>query len=140
MIAQAAAKAAIDAYRDHSESEVADIIADLAAAERDLATFRRALLAELSGPVDGKAHRIVESRQAKRSYNTSGLLSAFGGYSALPTLVAQDVVRIEWQWTKLQRAAQQFDVTLIVAQHEIDDGDEALVGEVWSSRYTVEAK
>jgi hypothetical protein len=123
-----------------TDSELADVVADLQTAERTLAECRRMLLSELTGPISGRRYRIVETRQAKRSYNTSGLLAAFGGFGALPELVAQDAVRISWQWTNLQRAAQREDVTLSVAQHEIDDGDEALVGETWNTRWAVEPK
>lgn len=123
------------------DDQIADVIADLQAAERTLAEMRRMLLSELSGPTAGTTHRIVESRSAKRSYNTSGLLALFGGYSELPRLVARDVVRIDWQWSKLRRELEQADLPLTVAQHEITDGDpDALVGEVWQSQYRVEAK
>jgi len=137
------AKSVTDTIRSDmpAESEVADVIADLQTAERTLAECRRMLMSELTGPVAGRRYQIVESRQAIRFYNTSGLLAAFGGYDALPELVADDVVRVGWQWTKLRDAAYKADVTLSVAQHEIDDGDpDALVGEVWQSRYTVEPK
>lgn len=136
------AKSVTDTIRHEppQESEVADVIADLETAERTLAACRRSLLAELPGPVSGRRYRIVEDRQAKRSYNTSGLLAAFGGFDSLPRLVADDVVRLQWQWTKLRREAERDDVTLSVAQHEIADGDpDALVGEVWKSRYRTEA-
>lgn len=135
------AKSVTDTIRHEppNDQETADVVADLEQAERLLAGMRRELLAELPGPVSGRRYRIVEDRQAKRSYNTSGLLSAFGGLDALPRLVADDVVRLNWQWTKLRREAERDDVTLSVAQHEIDDGDpDALVGEVWKSRYRVE--
>ena len=135
------AKSVTDTIRNNApaDTEVADVIADLETAERTLAGMRRELLAELPGPVSGRRYRVVEDRSAKRSYNTSGLLAAFGGISELPRLVSEDVVRLQWQWTNLRREAERDDVTLSVAQHEIDDGDpEALVGEVWRSRYRTE--
>ena len=123
------------------DDELADVVADLQSAERLLAETRRMLMSELTGPLDGSEYRIVEGRAAKRSYNTSGLLAAFGGFDALPGLVAEDAVRLGWQWSKLQQAADRHDVTLSVAKHEIGDGDpEALVGEVWESKWRIEAR
>lgn len=124
-----------------ADDQLADVIADLQSAERTLADVRRMLMSEVTGPLSGREYRLVESRTAKRSYNTSGLLSQFGGFEALPRLVARDVIRISWQWSKLRRELEQADLPLTLAQHEITDGDpEALVGEVWESQFKVEPK
>lgn len=124
-----------------ADDQLADTVGDLRAAERVLADVRRMLMSELTGPVVGERAEVTESRSAKRSYNTSGLLSAFGGFDALPRLVSQDVVRVSWQWSNLRRVAAAEDVTLSVASHEIEDGDtEALIGEVWESKYEVKPK
>lgn len=123
-----------------ADDQLPDVVADLQAAERTLADVRRMLMSEVAGPTQGQHFRIVSSRSAKRSYNTDGLLAAFGGLSALPDLVAADAVRLQWRWSELRRKAEVEDVTLIVASHEIGDGDEALIGENWTTELRVEAK
>jgi len=118
----------------------ADVVGDLQRAERVLRDVRLMLLSEVSEPQAGDDWRIVQARSAKRSYNTSGLLAAFGGFAALPGLVAEDVVRVSWNWSKLRQAATREDIPLVVVGHEIGDGDDALVGENWTSQWRVEAK
>lgn len=105
--------------------------------------LKRRLLAE-AAPAEGEHYRIVETRAAKRSYNTNGLLAAFtrpgeSPNDTLKALLDADVVRLAWRWTDLQNLANDLDVTLSVAKHEIADGDpEALVGEVWTTNTRVE--
>lgn len=123
-----------------SDDQLPDVIADLQAAERTLAEVRRMLMSEVSGPTQGQHFRITEGRTAKRSYNTDGLLAQFGGVGELPWLLSEDVIRLEWQWSKLRRELERRDLPVTIVQHEIGDGDpEALVGEVWQSSYRVEA-
>lgn len=123
-----------------SLEETPDVVADLERAAKILNETRRMLMSEVTAPVEGREFKIKEARSAKRSYNTSGLLSAFGGYSALPELVAKDVVRISWQWSNLRREATARDIPLVIEAHEISDGDDSLVGEVWASSWTVTPK
>lgn len=121
-----------------SDAELPDVIADIQHAERVLRGLRQTLMSEVSGPLVGKEWRLVESRSARRSYNTSGILSTLGGYSVLPDLVSADAVRLQWQWTKLRNYFQREDKPLVITGHEIEDGDDALVGEVWSSSFKPE--
>lgn len=123
--------------------QIPDVVADLQTAERTLAECRRMLISEVSEPVAGSTHRIVESRSAKRSFNDSAILSAFWRGDVNDTLhylIGEDVVRLSWRWTPLRALAAKDDVMLSVAHHEIGDGDEAMVGEVWTSDYRVEPK
>jgi len=118
------------------EQDSVDTVGLLRAAEVRLAELRRRLVAEMDGTETGELYRAVETRSAKRSYNTNGLLAQFDG--DLQDLIAFDAVRLQWQWTGLQKAANEWDVTLAVAKHEISDGDpDALVGEVWTRRVDV---
>ena len=120
------------------EQDSVDTVGLLRAAEVKLAELRRRLIAEMDGTETGELYWAVETRSAKRSYNTNGLIAAFGGPANLDLLLKHDAVRLHWQWTKLQAAADAFDVTLAVAKHEISDGDpDALVGEVWTRRVDV---
>ena len=102
------------------------------------AGLRQKLMTELAPAAVGDGYKAIESRSAVRSYNTNGLLAAFGG---LAPLVEANAVELKWRWSDLQRAADRFDVALTVAKHEIADGDpEALIGEVWKSATKVVAK
>ena len=118
------------------EDDSVDTVGLLRAAEVKLAELRRRLVAEMDGTETGELYRAVETRSAKRSYNTNGLLAAFDG--GLRDLMASDAVRLQWRWSQLQQVAEAYDVTLSIAKHEIEDGDpDALVGEVWTRRVDV---
>ena len=122
------------------DDELADVIADLKEAERVLADTRKMLQSEVTGPMQGRDYALVESRRATRSYNDSALLQSFwqGDLNeTLHELMAADVVRLSWQWSKLERLADQCDVSLRIAKHEVSDGDEEHVGENWTTSYDV---
>jgi len=132
-----------------SEGELVDVAGEVKALVAALTEYRKGLEAEMPSKAVGRGYRATESRSAKRSYNINGILGAFGrvvydgaGYDdPLRLLMAEDAVRLTWRWTQLQAAAEQHDVTLSIAKHEIEDGDpDALVGEVWSSRTSVVPK
>ena len=136
-------EAAAKALQLPTENE-ADWLGRLNKVIRDLSDKKRMVMDELPGPVDGKDYRIVESRSAKRSYNTAGLMASFGAKGwDLPDLLASDAVRLSWRWTELKRVAERADVTLTIAHHEVEDEgeiDSPLIGEVWNSRYNIEGK
>lgn len=122
-----------------------DVIADLRAAEETLAEYRKALVAEAPGPTVGQDFELKERRRAKRSYNPSRILAAFAqeGESIGDTIRRLDregVVTLSWSWSRLRQAADRHDVSLDIAQHEIEDGDEAMVGEVWQSYLATERR
>jgi len=126
-----------------ADDQIPDVVADLQAAEKTLAECRKMLMSEVSEPVAGTMFRIVESRSAKRSYNDSAILGAFWRgdvNTTLHYLMGEDAVRLAWRWTELRALAAKDDVMLSIAHHEVGDGDDALVGENWSSEFRVEAK
>lgn len=124
-----------------TDSEAVDLAGELAHIISKLSTYKRALLSEVPGPVDGEKYRTVVSRSARRSYNTAAILSAFD--NDLRSLISADAVRLQWRWTQLKDEARKRDVTLVVAHHEIEDEGEVdgpMIGEVWSDQVKVEGK
>lgn len=130
-----------------TEDELVDVVGEVKALVAALTEYRTGLEAEMPSKAIGKSYRATKSRTAQRSYNTNGILAAFRdpyseepGRNPLHLLMAEDAVRLTWRWTELLAAAQRYDVTLVIAQHEIKDGDpDALIGEVWSSKVGTEA-
>ena len=135
------------------DDELVDVAGEVAKVTRDLTEFVRNLKSEMAPAAVGKSYQATESRSAKRSYNTQGLLAKFVAsygdaydetttvFTALQVLMDLDVVRLTWRWTELQNAAIEFDVPLTIVRHEIEDGDpDADVGEVWSSSTSVGGK
>ena len=86
---------------------------------------------------------LVEARKATRTYNDSALLHSFWVddlNSTLHSLMEHDVVRLSWQWSKLQAEANRRDVSLRIAKHEVADGDDEHVGELWATAYEPKAR
>lgn len=116
------------------EGGLVDVAGELSQIEKEFASARRMAASELESGVQGKVWRIYVPSPKKRSYNTPALINKFSeawGATIFDTLVAlikMDVVRLSWQWKKLDNAADQYDITLRIAKHEITDGDDADVG------------
>lgn len=124
-----------------AEEETADYLGELDHVIRRLTDHKRAILSELPRPVRGSAYSVNETRKGVRSYNTAAIISRFAAQGvSLNELVRNDVARISWQWTNLQRAAQDADVDMHLTHREIEDNGEVdgpMVGEVWKRSYEV---
>lgn len=138
----------------YTEAQLPDIVGRLKVLERFLASTRKNLEAEVGpGTPAGDNYQTSTARKCHRSYNTNGLLTAIRNgmdtEAVDPVMLSEaivhamnaDALRIQWQWTNLQKLVDELDVTLTIAKHEISDGDpQALIGEVWESRTSVVAK
>jgi hypothetical protein len=119
--------------------ELIDILAEINSVEQQLGKLRRSHQAELVNNEGGDEWEVKTSRSATRSYNNPRLiLKAAEALKAKPLkamamLVAADVLKLNWQWKKLQQFVAENDITIQIAQHEISEGDEADVGEVWTT-------
>jgi len=136
------------------EIDTPDTLGMIGFAQRELAAIVKGLKAEL--PMDrtttyeGGSYRIKPSNSATRTYNTPRLvadLAVHGEHplSTLLRLVQEDVVRVSWQWKKLQDAMQMVskpmdvntDLAMDVATVSQDDPH---VGEKWTTKPVVEGK
>lgn len=129
-----------------TDAELVDALGEINSFERWVADLRRTRASEVQAGATGTRWAFKQGRQAKRSYNTGRLMSrlwaALEDYmntqghllfqDVLRILVDEKVIRITWSWTNLQKLADKLNLSLMVAKHEIMDGDPELdVGEVW---------
>ena len=126
-----------------TESDMVDIIGTLDAAIRRLRDMRNGLMTETPAGVAGAAWRTVEARSAKRSYSDTAILSTLmdrhgGMIDALHAALASGALRLSWQWSGLRKLFAADDLPLVVVPHEIGDGDEPHVGEMWETSVRVE--
>ncbi len=66
--------------------------------------------------------------RGERSYNTTGLLSLFAAQtgslaSALAYLLNNNVISIEWHWSKLKKQLRLDGLSIRISEKEIEDGD-----------------
>lgn len=121
------------------DGETIDVLGEMRQIESGIADLRKGTQVEFESHQQGDRWRIVVPSPNKRSYNTPRLVQKFaeamGGsaWNAFVWLYQNDVIRLSWQFTKLQRAAAKWNVTLTTAQQEIGDGDEADIG-VWKGK------
>ena len=125
------------------ESETADTAGRLRHVEKQLADHRRAITDEV-GACDGTMYRLAESRYAERSFNMSAILLALVDHygdlaSALRALIDSGAADLRFRYTTLAKLFAQNGIELRRAPHEVGDGDEQHVGEVWKSRINIEA-
>lgn len=122
-----------------SDEETADYLGRLDKVIRTLSAHKRMVLSEVAGPLDGKDYRLIEKREASRSYNTRLLLADFAdaGYT-IEDLIQNDVIRLSWQWTNTRNLAVSTDIGLRIAGHEITEDEADHIGEVWRSSLSVE--
>ncbi len=120
------------------DETLVDVLGDVRTVERGLASLRQEMSAELDDFVYGERWQMVRNRQAKRSYNTPQIVNKFANamkvsmFEAIIYLMKEGALKFSWQWLSLQRAAANQDVTLVTANHEIEEGDEEDMGVVWS--------
>ncbi len=134
-----------------AEIDTPDTLGLIGHSQSKLATFVKNLKAEL--PIDrhtvikGGGYEIVAANTAKRTYNTPRLIAdlAFpyeAPISTLLRLVADDVIRINWQWSNLKAAmadagnSLQIDTDLALEDATVTL-DDPHVGEKWTSKPNV---
>lgn len=123
------------------DETIPDLAGRIRRVEVDLGDYRRALLSEVSEPMEGDNYRIEVGRKADRTYNTARLLAAFSeawGTDLAGTvrrLVTSQVVSLRWSWSRLEKELAVAQIGLSKAYQEIDDDDldGPMVGEVWKT-------
>jgi hypothetical protein len=123
------------------EGVTIDVLGEVKAVERGLASLRGGAQAEFEDGQTGGVWRIEKGRRSINSYNTPKLIRSFAeamgisSWDAFVQLWRSDVVRISWQQSNLERAAAKHRVTLTTAPHEITEGEDAHVGTYWVDGY-----
>jgi hypothetical protein len=125
-----------------SDDELVDVAGELAELVNHLRATQVSWLSEVAPLAVGDRYRSIQSKPMERSYNTDAILAAAAGKASSPLhyYLAKDAVRLTWRWTQLKTALHELDVPLVVAAHEITDGDPDgyMVGEVPKPRTRLE--
>jgi hypothetical protein len=137
----AEAKAAILAAE--SDEELVDLAGDLASVVSQLGALKREVASEVHSDTSGTRWRyFIPGMKAKRTYNDSSLLNKLAKYLDMSLLNSilwaknEGIIKIEWQYSKLDRWAKQNNIELIrTTAREVHDGDEYDIGEIWSPQY-----
>lgn len=138
----AQAKAAILAAE--SDKELVDLAGDLASVVAQLGALKREVASEVPSDTSGERWRyFIPGMKAKRSYNTTSLLRKFmqhygtDGFNTVGHLLLEGIVKIEWQWAKLDAFTKKNGIELVnTTAREVHDGDETFdVGAIWSPQY-----
>lgn len=122
-------------------NEHIDALGYIRVAEHQAGIERRKYSSEVEAGEAGEVFVVERRREAKRSYNNASLLMKFAEalrmtpIQTIGYLVNNNIVSLTWSITNLRNAARDLDVSMTVAQHEITDGDEADIGEVWVDGY-----
>jgi len=127
--------------RAQGEEELVDTLGDIRSIEVGLSNLRRSTAMELDDYIEGDRWRMKRPRKAMRSFNTSRLLARFSKAldltvaATVSRLLADGVISLNWNWSMLKNYAEMHDVSLTIAQHEVEDGDVEDVGVYYKSGY-----
>lgn len=124
-------------YADNDE-DLVDLLGAGMNLERALGGLRRSAAVELEGGVVGEQFKFKQGKESVKTYNSHGLLLAFataldmGVLETILYLLSENALVLDWKFQPIERLAGQWDVTLTIAAHDIEDGDERhLIGKRW---------
>lgn len=121
--------------------ELIDILAEINETEKALGKLRRGSQAELEKGDTGEEWYVEIPRKCDRSYNDAALLTLIadamdiGLLQVLGFLRERGVLSFTWRWTPLKELIQELGLTVTIVQHELEDGADGHIGEVWKDTY-----
>ena len=120
----------------NSEDRLVDVIGQVHSNQAQIRDMKKHAISEIDNGEQGKRWRAEIGGSYKRSYNTQSLLAKLtdkGGSlaSTLAFLMQTGVIKIQWNWTPLNKLIRgNSDIKII--KREIEDGDpEYDIGEYW---------
>jgi len=129
------------AIRDAGE-RLPDVIGVMHSNQAQIRDMKRIYASELEDGEAGSRWQVELAPKNDYSYNTQGILAAFLGEwegtlaELLVFLIHRDVLRPDWQLTKLRNLATEMGVSLTTAGKEIEDGDnKAQIGKIKGKAY-----
>jgi hypothetical protein len=121
------------------DDRMVDVLGEVNSVATRIGGLKRLAASEVHDGDHGEQWQVEQKRRGKRSYNTPGLLHNIGEQmdsastlQLLMMLIGAGVIRIQWQWSPLEKLMKQWNLDLRRARHEITDDDpEYDYGEYW---------
>ncbi len=121
------------------EGQLVDALGTINATQSAIGSIKLNTAVEVEAETEGAKYRYEQSQKGMRSFNNGGMfltLMVALDYKSLVNLLKflmeRDIVRLSWQWTKLEKLLRIRNITLRVASHEISEGDPDFdMGEYW---------
>jgi len=124
------------------DRELIDVLAEVRNTETDLAGQRRTAMSEVPAGAQGSEYWVSQGRQADRTYNDSQILLKISDawdvspLEAIGRLMSNGTLTLGWKWQPkkgqgLKELIHELDLEITTAQHEIETGDSADIGERW---------
>jgi len=119
--------------------DLIDVLAEVNSVERMLGQIRRGHQTELVDEDEGSEWAVKTSRSAQRTYNTPSLVVKasevlnVSPLRAIAELKERGILSINWKWTQLKDFLIEHDLEYVTVSHEIEDEDNADIGEVWTT-------
>ena len=136
---QVPAKAKALTLKADGDEQLIDVLGTINSVEQGLGSLRRGTDVEVPAGLAGKRWKMEQGQRATRSYNSTSLVTKFAKavkrspFETVGLLIALNVVKLEWHWTNLQKAAANYNVPLMVGYEEVVDGGDIDVGETWKT-------
>ena len=123
------------------DSQLVDALGTINSVQTSIGSIKLGTAAEVETETEGSYWRYEQSRKGMRSFNNAGMfvtlmreLEFESLTNLLLFLMERDIIRLTWQWTKLEKLLRIRNINLRTAQHEVSEGDPDYdMGEYWKS-------
>jgi len=121
------------------DGEIVDALGTINSTQTAIGNIKLGTAAEVETETEGKQWLYEQSRKGMRSFNNAGMfvtlmreLDFESLTNLLLFLMERDIIRLTWQWTKLEKLLRIRNIDLRIAHHEVSEGDPDYdMGEYW---------
>jgi len=123
------------------DSQLVDALGTINSTQTAIGSIKLGTAAEIETETEGTQWRYEQSRKGMRSFNNGGMFATLmreldfeSLTNLLLFLMERDIIRLTWQWTKLEKLLRIRNIGLRIAQREVSEGDpEYDMGVYWKS-------
>lgn len=123
------------------DDRIVDALAEVRESEKGLATERKLGASEVEAGQTGKDWVLKQGKTCERSYNFPSIITKVADalgvslLAALRYLIDNGAVELTWKISKLRPIIREQHLDITTVQHEIQEGEDADIGENWVNGY-----
>ena len=123
------------------DEQLVDALGAINSTQTAIGGLKLGAASEVESETEGSTWRYEQTRKGMRSFNNAGMFATlmrdldFESLSnLLRFLMERDIIRLTWQWTKLEKLLRHQDIALRIAHEEVSEGDPDYdMGEYWKA-------
>ena len=127
-----------------SDEQLVDALGMVNSTQTAIGGIKLGAASEIETETEGAMWRYEQGRKGMRSFNNAGMFATLmreldfeSLTNLLLFLMERDIIRLTWQWSKLEKLLRIRNIQLRIADHQISDGDPDFeMGEYWETGST----